>query len=86
MKKWTTRFTPLSPRSRRRVRLFGWGVGASILTLLWFYDFFLCSSLSPVIIESGSAGWLLLTLAICAIMGALLWVEFLSAWKTKITD
>lgn len=76
----------LPRRTQRQVKLFGWGAAASVLSLLWLCVLYQWALLSSVIVGSGGIGWLMLTLAMCAIMSALLWVEFFKAWKTRITD
>jgi len=75
-----------APRVRRQLRLLGWGVLATALTLALLWVIYLCIRMWAEIIQSGSAWWLLVTLNVAAIVNAVLWVEFVKAWNKKVTD
>ena len=76
----------VSPRVRRLLRLFAWGVLAAALTVSLLWVIYLCFRMWAEIIQSGSTWWLLVTLNSATIINAALWVEFIKAWNTKVTD
>ena len=79
-------FCRLSRQAQRRVRLFGWGAAASLLTTFCGYSLYQSVSLSPVIVANSGADWLLLVPLMLAAMAAYLWFEFYRAWKARVTD
>jgi hypothetical protein len=74
-------FSRFSRQAKRRVRLFGWGAGASFLTAFCGYLLYQSVSLSPMIVANSGAGWLVLVPLLFASIAAYLWFEFFRAWK-----
>ena len=78
-------FDQLSPRSKRHVRVFAWGVAASTLTAFVGYFAFRLASLSSFVVESGDLGWVQLALLPFSGIAAYLWFEFYRALKTGVS-
>ena len=79
-------FSRFSRRAQRRVRLFGWGAAASVLTAFCGYSLYQSVSLLPMILANSGTGWLVLVPLMFASIAAYLWFEFFRAWKTRVAD
>jgi hypothetical protein len=77
--------TRLLPRTQRQVRVFAWGVAASIVTALVAYFVYRFIALSSLVIDSGGGPWVAVTLFLFAAIAVYLWFEFYRAWKPGVS-
>jgi hypothetical protein len=79
-------FSRLPRQAQCRIRLFGWGGAASLLTTFFGYSLYQSVSLSRVIVANIGGRWLLLVPLMLGAMAAYLWFEFYRAWKARLPD
>lgn len=78
------RFSRLSPRTQRHVRVFAWGAAAATLTAFVGYFAFRLVALSSLVFESSGGPSVLLALLLFLTIAGYLWFECYRAWKPGI--
>jgi hypothetical protein len=78
-------FDHLSPRAKRCAKIFAWGATASVSTAFIGLLAFGLASLTPMVVESGAAIWVIVAMLLFASLASYLWLEFYRALNTRVS-